>query len=220
MWKSCLNFDGHFVVDPQGRSGGLILLLKDRVNIHIQSFSKGHIDCIPHFNQNIWRFTVFYGNPLVAWRNYSWDLLRRISTIPELMGLPWLVGGDFNAIMFVHEKKRGSSCIHSQMSGFRKVMEDCGLNDLMFVGDKFTWFNKRQDNELIFARLDRFLCTRDWHHLYPTAKVRILDLYGSDYRPIFIKLCPTVCATDRKSSQIFYFENKWILEDDFFPFLQ
>lgn len=42
--KMSLNYVGCFVVDCNGRSGGLCLLWKEEVNVTIRSFSNFHID--------------------------------------------------------------------------------------------------------------------------------------------------------------------------------
>lgn len=47
-----------------------------------------------------WRFTGFYGNHVAILRNQSWQLLRRLSGIQELIFFSWLVGGDFDEILF------------------------------------------------------------------------------------------------------------------------
>jgi hypothetical protein len=41
-----LGFEGVFVVDPLGRSGGLALLWKGDVNLEIFNFSRNHINVV------------------------------------------------------------------------------------------------------------------------------------------------------------------------------
>ncbi|KAL8498411.1 hypothetical protein ACS0TY_021654 [Phlomoides rotata] len=50
QWARNLNYSGCFCVDPKGRSGGLLLMWNDKVDIHLRSFSPGHIDCTVSFN--------------------------------------------------------------------------------------------------------------------------------------------------------------------------
>lgn len=80
--------------------------------------------------QNVWRFTGFYGNPNSSSRIFSWKLLGRLNSIPELQHLPWLIGGDFNEILYESEKSGGSLRSMSQISAFRDVINSCMLSDL------------------------------------------------------------------------------------------
>jgi exonuclease III len=41
-----LGFNGMFVVDPVGRSGGLVLLWKDAKNLEIQNYTRRHINSL------------------------------------------------------------------------------------------------------------------------------------------------------------------------------
>lgn len=43
QWKFILGFEGLFVVDLVGKSGGLLLFWKNSVDVTISSFSTGHI---------------------------------------------------------------------------------------------------------------------------------------------------------------------------------
>ncbi|XP_073291073.1 uncharacterized protein [Primulina huaijiensis] len=147
-------------IDGQ-KSGGLVLLWKEPYEINICSYSIGHIDCIVKIDQLEWRFTGFYGNPKIFDRNLSWKLLWRLHSIPELKLLPWLVGGDFNEILSESEKVGGCSRPLQQMRDFRNTLSDCKLCDLKVIGDPFTWCNRMKNKEIIFKRLDRFLCNAD-----------------------------------------------------------
>lgn len=140
LWRHYFQFKGIFSVDCAGRKGGLVLLWNDPYDIKISSYSCGHIDCTVTHEQNVWRFTGFYGNPNSSSRTFSWKLLK---SIPGLQHLPWLVGGDFNEILYESEKVGGSLRSLSQMSAFRDVINSCTLSDLNFTGEQFTWCNRR-----------------------------------------------------------------------------
>lgn len=173
---------------------------------------------IQHY-ENTWRFTGFYGNPVATLRHVSWDLLRRIYSMNELVHLPWLIGGDFNEIMFIHDKQGGSMRFENQMKGFMDVIENCGLVEFMHYGNKFTWCSRRLDNYFILERLDRFFASNTWNTCYPFATASNLEFYGSDHRPILITLCPGESGSFQKRSKRFYFEHKWFLEEEFPSFL-
>ncbi|GMI64464.1 hypothetical protein HRI_000115700 [Hibiscus trionum] len=94
-------------VSSDGRSGGLCLGWKDTVTLSVRSFSTNHIDVmiIEENGGRCWRLTGFYGAPEVGNRIHSWNLLRRLNDCPDV---PWCVIGDFNELLFQHEKSGGS----------------------------------------------------------------------------------------------------------------
>lgn len=59
-----------FVVDSVGRSGALILLWRDGLQVDIQNYSRRHINAtITQMSDGIeWKFTGFYEHPEVAKR--------------------------------------------------------------------------------------------------------------------------------------------------------
>lgn len=76
----------------------------------------------------------------------------------------------------------------NNMSAFADVLYDSGLQDMSFVGDQFTWCNRRGGDETILERLDRFLCSADWQLNFPEAEVQHLEFFGSDHREIILNL--------------------------------
>lgn len=63
-----LGYDYLFVVDSNGRSGGLTLLWKEEFRVTIQNYSVRHITGVVYseaHNLN-WKFTGFYGHPEVS----------------------------------------------------------------------------------------------------------------------------------------------------------
>lgn len=175
-WTYQFKFKGCFPIDCTRRSGGLVFLWREPFDVSIQSFSGGHIDCVNKYGDFRWRFTGFYGNPVASLRGISWKLLHRLGDIHELRHLPWLVGGDFNEILF--------ELIYESVTSLLGYLDICGLHDLPYTGPRFTWSNKRQGDNLIFARLDRFVCNQAWQSIFPHAEALNLEFAGSDHRPI------------------------------------
>lgn len=130
-WRDVLGYSGLFVVNCEGRSGGLMLLWKEPLIVTIQSFTSGHIDSLVQHGEKRWRFTGFYGNPEASNRHLSWTLLRRLSCMYELRDFPWIVGGDFNEICFDTEKFGGPL---AQTGGFREVLDVASLQDFHAEG--------------------------------------------------------------------------------------
>jgi hypothetical protein len=84
--------------------------------------------------ENIWRFTDFYGESKWADKHMSWDRLRELRGVSTM---PWAVMGDMNEILYPFEKggrTRPSNCL----TAFQMALSDCGSSDLGYIGDKFT----------------------------------------------------------------------------------
>ena len=56
-----------------------------------------------------------------------------------MMEKPWLALGDFNEILFHHEKEGGRVRPQRFMQAFHDALTDCELSDMGFSGDMFTW---------------------------------------------------------------------------------
>ncbi|KAL5539433.1 hypothetical protein UlMin_045908 [Ulmus minor] len=211
--KQKLGYDGCFVRDCIGRKGGLILLWKESVEVVIQSTSAGHIDALVSQAERHWRFTGFYGSPEVEGRKFSWDLMSKLASIAELSHLPWLVGGDFNEILLDSEKRGGRPRALAQMMNFQSCLDLCGLKDLSFSGEQFTWVKRQGLGDCIQERLDRFVGTFDWGTLFPNAKVTNLAFFHSDHRAVKISLGSSWVWVRKqagsKRQRRFHFEEIW-----------
>jgi hypothetical protein len=125
-----------FVVDCKGRSGGLALFWRKGVDVRVRWKGRYHIDVdVVESNGVKWRFTRIYGESKAGEKENTWRLLR---TLQGQSDLPWLCIGDFNEILFAHEKEGGPARAQGCMDAFRRALEDANLEDLSFVGDAFT----------------------------------------------------------------------------------
>lgn len=66
----------------------------------------------------------------------------------------WLCLGDFNELLYQHEKQGLAKRSYQQMERFREAVDACGLSDLGFQGSKFTWCNNRAGHQFTKERLD------------------------------------------------------------------
>jgi hypothetical protein len=102
---------------------------------------------------------------------------------------PWTVSleqrpdlkGDFNEILFGYEKEGDNIRPQRCMQAFRDVLEECGLQDLGYCGDIFTWRRGK-----IRERLDRAVSNKKWVDLLPLFGVVNEDFGKSDHRPITV----------------------------------
>ncbi|KAL0458286.1 UNVERIFIED_CONTAM: hypothetical protein Slati_0455800 [Sesamum latifolium] len=132
--------------------------------------------------QDWWRYTGFYGEPDTSNREVSWKLLLSLKARSHR---PWICGGDFNEILSQHEKAGGPPRPNWQIRNFRRALEDCGLSDLDFQGNAFTWTNRQQPPHLVKLRLDRAVASSSWTRMFPNATVTHLPTHCSDHLPFW-----------------------------------
>lgn len=89
-----------------------------------------HIDVIVQEDDDFkWRLTRIYRAAHSERKVETWRLMR---TLNHQINLPWVCMGDFNEILFQHEKQGGAPRGHTCMQNFRDALEWCNLNDLGF----------------------------------------------------------------------------------------
>jgi hypothetical protein len=166
--------DFHIFNPSTNRSGGVLLLWRREISIQ-QIFSHPkYIDIkVIEGPNNFLRLTGIYGEPRWEDRHLTWD---RIKTMHTQHNIPWAIIGDFNEILYSHEKEGGNQRPQNIMQAFRDVLSDCDLEDLGFCGDEFTWRRGR-----IHERLDLAVVNSSWR-----AILQNLDYARSDHRPILL----------------------------------
>ncbi|XP_042950183.1 uncharacterized protein LOC122282291 [Carya illinoinensis] len=205
-----LNFEGCCVSEVVGRSGGLILLWKQKDMLELVNFSKHHFNVLVNDAQcNFkWLLTCFYGHLNTNLRKQTWSLLSSFK--PGDMG--WGVIGDFNEILFNDEKVGKKPRNENLMSMFRNLLEEGNLLDLGWKRNKFTWCNHHEDESFTNERLDRVIANPRWKSNYSEALVETLPAICSDHNPILL-----FCSFERcfayKYHPYFKYEANWINEE-------
>ncbi|KAM3692992.1 hypothetical protein ACJW31_08G131500 [Castanea mollissima] len=208
--KEELHYQGGLVV-PCGRSwggrrGGLAMLWKDEVNLHIQTYSPHHIDAIIRTNpRSPWRIIGFYGYPEESHKHNSWNLLRYLHS---RMSMPWVCIGDYNEILSSDEKQGRIEKAFPPMLAFWNTLAHCELMDLGFQGGKFTWSNGRPGVEFVQERIDRACANQAWRDLFPRSRVIHLSSSYSDHIPILLAIQATSKVYKKKNVPR-KFEEKW-----------
>ncbi|KAI9093888.1 hypothetical protein K1719_026886 [Acacia pycnantha] len=150
-------------------------------------------------------FTAVYGSPQAQYRKYLW---QDVSLLNSNLSSPWLLAGDFNAILNHDERQGGSTHRADGCSLFNNFVNSNGLMDMGSQGPKFTW---RRGS--LFMRLDWAICNPQWLHSFPSCEVTHLAKIKLDHRPIHISL-----GSGSKASHFytpFKFLAPWISHPDF-----
>ena len=197
-----LGFDHHWVTPKINRLGCLALFWKNSLKIEVISSLLNHIDAVIEGSlENKRRFTSIYGFADPAKKCDTWALLRRL----HRNSLLWLCTGDFNEILWSHEKCGLSPRGESPIKDFRDVLNEAGLKDLGYVGKKFTWKGHRHGG-FVLEHLDRAVANNQWLSQNPGSKVQHLHSNSSDHQAIIVK--PE--GINPKPKRSFKFEQMWL----------
>ncbi|XP_042952171.1 uncharacterized protein LOC122289257 [Carya illinoinensis] len=205
-----LKFEGCMVVEAVGLKGGLIMMWDHMIEVEVENFSVWHISVWikePECAER-WLLTGFYGQPDSSLREATWSLL---SSLKPQSDRGWCVLGDFNEILAHDEKFGGKQRPERQMVRFREVLEEGGLFDLGWRGDKFTWSNKHEDETFTKERLDRAVANSKWMDNHTEGWVEMLVARCSDHRPILLNKSLRVGLGGRYK-KLFRFETSWALD--------
>ncbi|XP_028114340.1 uncharacterized protein LOC114312309 [Camellia sinensis] len=159
-----------------------------------------------------WRFTGFYGHLETCKRKDSWELLRRLNS---QLALPWICARDFNEILFDFEESGLRGRDRYQMEAFRKVLGDCNLSNMGYIGNCFTWCNNRR-NAVVRESLDRWLANDEWQGLFSLASCFHLTSTTSDHASILVDCLGskrTPSAVTQRNERMYQFEALWLRDE-------
>uniref|UniRef100_A0A2N9FA00 Reverse transcriptase domain-containing protein n=1 Tax=Fagus sylvatica TaxID=28930 RepID=A0A2N9FA00_FAGSY len=159
------------------------------MDVKLNTSSRNHID-VDVVNMHTGKgfcLIGFYGNvETYKWKE-SWVLLKHLSHLSSSL---WLCMGDFNEILDNSERKGQGYRPEWQIRDFGEVVVQCGLHDLGYVGNSFTWRNKKDANAFVTARL---------------------DLQNSDHCPFILDILDGLWVQRKK--KIFQFEAMWVKDE-------
>ncbi|KAG5595248.1 hypothetical protein H5410_036480 [Solanum commersonii] len=91
--------------------------------------------------------------------------------------------GDYNVITSMEEKLGGIPYNMRKSLEFIVVIEACGLIDLGFSGQRFTWSNKRGIHHKITEAAGGAMVNDKWLETMPQTTITHLPSVGSDHCP-------------------------------------
>jgi len=96
----------------------------------------------------------------------------------------WIVGGDFNLIRSLEEKRGGSRQLDKESGDFNSLIDNLSLIDMNTNNGLHTWTNRRTRSHQIACRLDRFLVSEVFMLEGTSMEVTILNFSRSDHWPL------------------------------------
>jgi len=135
--------------------------------------------------------------------NFLQNLKAMRNLIPEKQ---WIVGGDFNLIKSLAEKRGGLRRMNIAMEQFGDMTREQGLIDIQTINGNHTWNNRRGGANQIASRLDRFLISEQIMMKDVFIEATILPVAGSDHWPIKME----IDLKQRPNNKPFRFEAFWL----------
>lgn len=204
--------DGLIVQDARGQSGGIWILWKASVWTVLEvrsSFQVVHMR-VRWKRDRWWALSAVYGSPQPMLRRELW---RDLKDMGREFSSAWAILGDFNSILYDHEKVGGSARSSWRDSArFNEVINEVGLIDAGFQGPPFTWLKGS-----LMERLDQMLINSEWRLRFQLAVVHHLPPLKSDHRPLLVKFQRE--PQPNRFRRPFRFNAGWLSHEDFPSFL-
>ncbi|KAF5454161.1 hypothetical protein F2P56_023844 [Juglans regia] len=99
------------------------------------------------------------------------------------------------------------------MKNFRNALEEGGLSDLGWKGDKFTWSNRHGDDSFTKERLDRVVANKRWIETQKEVSAENLVARSSDHRLVLLSFSH-LNKSFYGSHRVFKYEAWWASEKD------
>lgn len=199
-------------LDSIGRSGGILVIWnpnKLSMESHIIGTVSVNIQFRNLIDNFVWLFSGVYGPCDVHERKRLW---RELSLMNTIWNLPWCIGGDFNEVRLMDERK-GCTNISSGMKEFGDFYDSNALIDIPIYGAKYTWIKKGSLSSR--SKIDRFIVTAEWDAHFPGILVKALGRPFSDHKPIFLS-----CDLEYWGAPPWRCESMWLLEPGFIELLE
>ncbi|CAN1218975.1 Transposon TX1 uncharacterized 149 kDa protein [Linum perenne] len=157
---------------------------------------------------SVYYVTFLHAPNDVSERSELWETLSRLNPDPDV---PWLLLGDFNAVIAPHEKQGKHPPRNDSTNAFKDFITNNHLLDMGYRGNMFTWSNNQEGEDNVKVRLDRGLCSVAWRTLFDKAVIYHETIIGSDHAPLRLELH----ESNTQSRAPFRFDERWLQEQDF-----
>ncbi|KAF9673206.1 hypothetical protein SADUNF_Sadunf11G0124500 [Salix dunnii] len=158
---------------------------------------------------NAINITFVYGLHSPAERKKLWEYINASSG--SFSNQPWVIMGDFNAILSPAYKEGGDRNWYSHSDDFANSIHGAGLIHLPLTGPILSWHNGQQGGHTIQKKLDWAFVN---HHLlqkWPSAITHFQPRSTSDHSAMHVQLT----TPNPPKKKPFHFLNLWLQREDF-----
>lgn len=152
--------------------------------------------------------TVVYAEHSFVLRRPLWTDLIQSSL--QVVDSPWIIAGDFNAIRSASDRADSSNYWIPAFNDFGDCLNQAGLDDLRYVGNRFTWSASSGPTRKQ-RKIDRVLTNSTWNSIFSFSEASFLPPRVSDHSPMIIRILPIP-----NTGKPFKFFNFWFTHPSFF----
>jgi exonuclease III len=113
--------------------------------------------------------------------------MQEIRDIRSQCASPWLIGGDFNLIYKVEDKKN-NNLNRAMMGRFHRLINDLSIKEVPLVRRKFTWSSSVSDSSSTLVKLDWVFCSVEWEDVFLNCLLQSAATDDSDHCPLVLGL--------------------------------
>ena len=122
-----------------------------------------------------------------------------------------IIGGDFNMISNLEEKKGGLKTLSMEDEAFKTMINSCEMVDVQTSSSFFTWNNRRGGVHQTTKRMDRFLVSEPILTMGGILDAIVLPMAGLDHWPISLSWH----SQGQSLHKPFRFEKFWLTHPTF-----
>lgn len=178
--------------------------------LDILSISHQQVTIRTVFGGLAYTFSFIYTSTFYINRRSLWSDLF---SVHESINGPWLLAGDFNAILGTHEQIGGILPGMLSCADFQGFLDRCELIQLPTTGLFYTWARDRFDTGHLERKLDRVLCNSTWLGTWFFSSCHVPRTV-SDHPPLLINCTDSV----DNGPKPFRFQSMWLQHPDFKSF--
>ncbi|KAJ6389827.1 hypothetical protein OIU77_028031, partial [Salix suchowensis] len=153
--------------------------------------------------------TVVYGLNSPSERIPLWNYIQNQGSI---ITNPWIILGDFNAIMHPWNRAGGTTAWPRHMEDFPESISKAELIHLPYTGPNLTWHNGQVNGRNIQKKLDWAFGNHTLLQSWPATRVNFQPRLISDHSGMFVHIQPHLI---KAAPPIFKFINAWADRADF-----
>jgi len=157
------------------------------------------------------RLTFVYGHNTPAERLSLWRYISQASSLHTCT--PWLILGDFNAIMQSGDRSGGVTNWPSYQNDFNTCIHQSALLQVPYTGLKYTWHNGQHGSNTIQKKLDWIFGNPCLFSTWPDTHATFQPRSISDHSVMILNLQ----RLNNHQQSPFKFLNIWAERSDFLP---